>query len=87
MNVEQAEALAMICHYAKEHLKDNKTMSQSVDIAKDIIKKELKALEIIRNIGILKPYETIGGQCWLETICDATKITKENYDSLKEVGL
>lgn len=49
--------------------------------------KKLKALEIIKNIGILKPYETIGGQCWLETICDATKITKDNYDLLKEVGL
>ena len=49
--------------------------------------KKLKALEIIKNIGILKPYETSGGQCWLETMCDATKITKENYDLLKEVGL
>ena len=49
--------------------------------------KELKALEIIRNIGILRPYETCGGQCWLETMCDATKITKENYDLLKEVLL
>ena len=46
-----------------------------------------KALEIIRNIGILRPYETSGGQCWLETMCDATKITKDNYNSLKEVGL
>lgn len=51
----------------------------------DIIEKELKALEIIRNIGILKPYETSGGQCWLETMCDATKISKEVYDLLKEV--
>lgn len=47
--------------------------------------KQEKALEIIRNIGILRPYETIGGQCWLETMCDATKITKDNYDLLKEV--
>jgi hypothetical protein len=46
-----------------------------------------KALDIIKNIGILKPYETIGGQCWLETMCDATKITKDNYDLLKEVLL
>ena len=49
--------------------------------------KSLKALEIIKNIGILKPYETSGGQCWLETMCDATKITKDNYDLLKEVLL
>ena len=47
--------------------------------------KKVKALEIIKNIGILKPYETSGGQCWLETMCDATKITKDNYDLLKEV--
>lgn len=53
----------------------------------ETIEKKLKALEIIKNIGILKPYETSGGQCWLETMCDATKITKENYDLLKEVGL
>lgn len=46
-----------------------------------------KALEIIKNIGILKPYETSGGQCWLETMCDATKISKETYDLLKEVLL
>ena len=45
MNIEQAQALAMICHYAKEYLKDNKTMSQSVDIAKDIIERELKDKE------------------------------------------
>ena len=48
------------------------------------IEKALKALEIIRNIGILKPYETSSGQCWLETMCDATKITQEEYDFLKE---
>ena len=49
------------------------------------IEKELKALEIIRNIGILRPYETISGKCWLETMCDAIKLTKENYDLLKEI--
>lgn len=48
---------------------------------------EHEALKIIKNIGILKPYETIGGQCWLETMCDATKITKDNYNILKEAGL
>ena len=47
--------------------------------------KKLKALEIIKNIGILRPYETCGGKCWLETMSDATKITKENYELLKEV--
>ena len=52
-----------------------------------LVEKHLKALEIIRNIGILSPYETIGGQCWLETMSDATKITKENYDLLKEILL
>lgn len=62
MKIEQAEALDLICYYAKEHLKDDKIMSQSIDIAKDIIKKALregekkdKALEIIKrthlNIG------------------------------------
>jgi len=51
----------------------------------DIIENELQALEIIRNIGILKPYEMSGGQCWLETMCDATKITKDSCDLLKEV--
>lgn len=51
------------------------------------IEKELKALEIIKNIGILKPYETSGGHCWLETMCDAVKIVKENCDLLKEVLL
>ena len=56
-------------------------------VLKNAFPKELKALEIIRNIGILKPYETIGGKCWLETMCDATKITKDNYDLLKEVLL
>ena len=49
------------------------------------IENELQALEIIRNIGILKPYEMSGGQCWLETMCDATKITKDSCDLLKEV--
>lgn len=47
MTIEQAEALEMICYYAKEHLKDNEAMSQSVDIAKGIIKQELKALNEI----------------------------------------
>ena len=51
----------------------------------DLIEKELKALEIIKNTGILRPYETIGGKCWLETMCDAIKLTKENYDLLKEI--
>ena len=54
MNIEQAQALAMICHYAKEYLKDNKTMSQSVDIAKGIIEKELKRLEELE-----KAFETL----------------------------
>lgn len=91
MNIEQAQALEMICYYAKEHLKDNKTMSQSVDIAKDIIKKELKALEIIKE----KPQATL----WLIQHCDKEMeyedmlflfkedITKEQFDLLKGVLL
>lgn len=51
----------------------------------EIIEKELKTLEIIRNTRILSPYETCGGKCWLETMADAVGITKENYDLLKEV--
>ena len=47
MTIEQAEALEMICYYAKEHLKDNEAMSQSVDIAKGIIKQELKAFDTL----------------------------------------
>ena len=54
MNIEQAQALAMICHYAKEYLKDNKTMSQSVDIAQGIIKKQLNAFDTLS-----KDYEKV----------------------------
>lgn len=74
----------------EKDLKEKEELAQALSIVTcengDLLKYK-KALEIIKNIGILKPYETIGGQCWLETICDATKITKDNYDLLKEVLL
>ena len=72
-NIDSVEELDA---FFNEHLNN--------DIDKCSKCKELKALEIIRNIGILRPYETSGGQCWLEAMCDATKITKQNYDLLKE---
>lgn len=50
MKIEQAEALDLICYYAKEHLKDDKIMSQSIDIAKDIIKKALREGEDLDTI-------------------------------------
>lgn len=60
---------------------------ENIDENPEHLAKIKRAFDIIKNIGILKPYETIGGQCWLETVCDATKITKEDCDLLKEVGL
>lgn len=93
MNIEQAQALAMICHYAKEYLKDNKTMSQSVDIAQDIIKKQLKALEIAKSKEInihalllhLKRFDSPSGYNAL--VGEKYKLTQEEYDLLKEVLL
>lgn len=75
--VEKDSALASQIRYDLEQFE---IIEQEL---KDKEKKD-KALAIIKNIGILKPYRTCGGQCWLETICDATKITKDNYDLLKE---
>lgn len=73
MTIEQAEALAMICHYAKEHLKDNKTMSQSVDITQDIVKKELKeheqykAMEEELGIDLLTLFKALKNGIWVKT--------------------
>lgn len=64
-----------------------KMLEDRVDNLETTYARKSKALEIIKNIGILRPYETSGGQCWLETMSDATKITKDNYNSLKEAGL
>lgn len=61
MTIEQAEALDLICHYAKEYLKDDNVMPQSiVDISKDIIVKAFKEneriLSIIRkHLSIVEP--------------------------------
>ena len=52
-----------------------------------IIGKELKALEIIINTGILTIHETIGGNHYIEIMCDTIGITKGEYDLLKEVLL
>ena len=49
------------------------------------IEKELKAFEIIKATGILAVFETIGNERTLETMFDKVKLTKENYDLLKEV--
>lgn len=93
MNIEQAQALAMICHYAKEYLKDNKTMSQSVDIAKGIIKKEIKALKIVKKLFDIKVVLIYpSGDYELDIynknsliLYTYAKLTKEEYDLLKEV--
>lgn len=94
MNIEQAQALEMICYYAKEHLKDNKTMSQSVDIAKDIIKKELKALDVIKELFDFDfALRFPNNQPMLMITNKKTKeywelpISKETQDILKEVLL
>ena len=52
----------------------------------DTIEKELKALEIIKAIGIIKVYETVN-KYKLETLVDEINLTKENYELLKEVLL
>ena len=70
---------------ALDVLKLRLSSQESNKILCDVIRKELQALEIIRNMRILSPYETCGGKCWLETMVDAIAITKENYDLLKEV--
>jgi len=81
MNIEQAQALAMICHYAKEYLKDNKTMSQSVDIAQDIIKKQLNALEILSENIIIN--EKNG---YVEFFCDFSLPTNSRIaDNIYEI--
>ena len=51
------------------------------------IEKSLKALEIIKAIGVFGVYEDIGGRYYLETRVDEVGLTKDNYDLLKEVLL
>ena len=52
-----------------------------------IIKKELKAIEIIKDICKLKVYKNKLGQCFLEGINILFAISQETYDLLKEVLL
>ena len=49
------------------------------------IKKELKALEIIKNALTLHVFETLEGKHFLEAIEDCNGISKDNYDLLKEI--
>ena len=56
-------------------------------VLKNAFPKELKALEIIKNTGVLSISETIGGNHYIETMADTIGITKENYDLIKEVLL
>ena len=51
----------------------------------ETVRKNLMALEIIKATGILAVFETIGNERTLETMLDKVKLTKENYDLLKEV--
>ena len=70
------------------HLLDTYTDDQNFDYSCYIsIEKKLKALEIIKATGILAVFETIGNERTLETMLDKVKLTKENYDLLKEVLL
>lgn len=52
-----------------------------------VIKKELKALEIIKAIKPFIVFEDFAGKYHLETIMNDTGLTKENYEILKEVML
>ena len=54
---------------------------------KETIEKELKALEIIKDICELKVYKNKLGQCFLEGTNILFPISQETYDSLKEVLL
>ena len=49
------------------------------------IEKELKALEIIKGINFIRVYETIGGKYILEVVNDGIELTKDNYETLKEI--
>ena len=50
-----------------------------------IVEKSLKALEIIKAIGVFDVYNDIGGRYYLETRVNEVGLTKDNYDLLKEV--
>ena len=50
-----------------------------------IVEKSLKALEIIKAIGVFDVYNDIGGIYYLETRVNEVGLTKDNYDLLKEV--
>lgn len=47
--------------------------------------KKLKALEIIKAIGVINVYEDVGGKYHLETMVDNVGLTKEEYKLLQEV--
>lgn len=54
-------------------------------VLKNAFPKELKALLIIKATGILRVFETLGNERTLESMIDSVKLTKEEYDLLKEV--
>lgn len=51
------------------------------------VAKKVKALEIIKAMNFIRVYETLGGDFVLEAVNDGIKMTKDNYDLLKEVLL
>lgn len=51
------------------------------------INKRLKALEIIKAIGVFNVCEDVGGKYYLETLIDNVGLTKEDYELLKEILL
>ena len=56
-----------------------------IDYPQEENDKKLKALEIIKSIGVINVYEDVGGKYHLETMADNVGLTKEDYELLKEV--
>lgn len=51
----------------------------------EIIEKELKAFEIVKEQKMLSVFKNINGTCFLVFNATGMEITKEQYDLLKEV--
>jgi hypothetical protein len=90
MNIEQAQALSLMEHYAKEFLKGNETMCISIDIAKSLIKKDLEVLEIIKkkrvNVGLVAICETYKDYCrwFVEEHKGMQPLTETEFNLIKE---
>lgn len=78
------KALEEIVNYAIGNFTDNESKYQK-DL--EIIKKELKALEIIKAIGVFIVFQDFDGKYHLETIVDNVGLMKKEYELLKEVSL